>query len=158
MQIKKLNISFHGGISSYSLFLLLYAYILQNCKDDDNNTNYIKENLSMSLFGFYSFYSNLNFEIFSIDVKKKNPFNLLEEVHQNSILLIDPITGLNVAKSTFRIEQIKYVFNNAIMVLNNKFYEKMNNIKRSDNYNILDELFTPYNYNNIFISDDSSLI
>ena len=158
MQIKKLNSSFHGGISSYSLFLLLYAYILQNYKDDDNNINYIKEYLSMSLFGFYSFYSNLDFEIYTIDVKKSNPFHSSEDVHQNSILLIDPITGLNVAKSTFRIEQIKYVFNNAIMVLNNIFYEKMNNIKRNDNYNILDELFTPYNYNNIFISDDSSSI
>ena len=38
---------------------------------------------------------------------------LLDKLHENKILLVDPITGLNVAKSTFRVEQIKYLFNNA---------------------------------------------
>ena len=158
MQVKKLNSSFHGGISSYSLFLLLYAYILQNMKKNGNNIEYIKDNLGFDLFGFFSFYSNLNFEIYAIDVKKDNPIYLLDKPHENSIMLIDPITGLNVAKSTFRIDQIKHVFSNAIMVLNNVFYEKMNNITNDEDYNILNELFNPFNYNNLFILEDSSFL
>jgi DNA polymerase sigma len=158
MQVKKLNSSFHGGISSYSLFLLLYAYILQNKKKTNNNIESINDNLGNELFGFFSFYSNLNFEMYSIDIKKDNPIYLLDKPHENSIMLIDPITGLNVAKSTFRIEQIKYVFNNATMVLNNIFYEKINNITNDEDYNVLNELFNPFNSNNFFIPEDSSIL
>ena len=158
MQIKKLNSSFHGGISSYSLFLLLYAYILQNKNKTNNNFEDINDNLGNDLFGFFSFYSNLNFEMYSIDVKKDNPICLLDKPHENSIMLIDPITGLNVAKSTFRIEQIKYVFSNATMVLNNIFYEKINNITNDEDYNVLNELFNPFNYNNFYIPEDSPIL
>jgi DNA polymerase sigma len=150
MQITRLNSSFHGGISSYSLFLLLYAYYLQFYEKNTNKNNN-KENLGRDLLGFFSFYGNFNFGIYSIDVRNNIPINLLDKRHQNYILLIDPITGLNVAKSTFRIEDIKYVFNNAVMIINNSFFEKMNNI---ENNNILNELFNQFNYNN-FIYNNS---
>ena len=162
MQIKKLNSSFHGGISSYSLFLLLYAY---NLKFEENNENYnyidyFKMYLGKELLGFFSFYSNLDFSIYSIDVKKNNPINMLDKLHGSSILLIDPITGLNVAKSTFHIEQIKYLFNDAAMTINNFCYKNMNNLKNNEDYNILNELFYSinYNYNNMFIPNESSLL
>ena len=165
MQITKLNSSFHGGISSYSLFLLLYAYYIhfygKNLdKDKNNDINILKPNLGKDLLGFFNFYNNFSFGIYSIDVKSNNPINLLNKMHDSCILLIDPITGLNVAKSTFQIEQIKYVFNNAIIIINNAFYEKMNSIDNNeDNKNILHELFTnqinfnKFNYNNIFIQN-----
>lgn len=162
IQIKKLNSSFHGGISSYSLFLLLYAYLIYISKIIDNKVNYkefFRLNLGRELLGFFSFYSNLNFGIYSIDVKNNNPINLLDKLHENHILLVDPITGLNVAKSTFRIEQIKYLFNNAILTINNLYYNKINNIKINEDYNFLHELLSPFNlnYNNVFIPSESSL-
>ena len=116
--------------------------------------------LGKELLGFFSFYSNLDFSICSIDVKKNNPINMLDKLHRSSILLIDPITGLNVAKSTFHIEQIKYLFNNAAMTINNFCYKNMNNLKNNEDYNILNELFYSinYNYNNMFIPNESSLL
>ena len=160
LQIKKLNSSFHGGISSYSLFLLLYAYYLHIYGKNENNINkeYFKTNLGGELLGFFSFYGNLNFGIYSIDVKNANPMNLLDKLHEYSILLVDPITRLNVAKSTFRIEQIKYLFNNAVMTINTFYYKNLNNIKSNEEINILKEIFNSFNYNgNIFIPNESSL-
>ena len=154
--IKKLNSSFHGGISSYSLFLLLYAYILQIFGKCEVNKDYLKLNLGKELLGFFSFYSNINFGLYSIDVKKNSPLNLLDKIHENGILLIDPITGLNVAKSTFRIEQIKYAFNNTLIIMNNLFYKRKNNKEKEENNNILKHLFNRFNsiYNDTFISNE----
>ena len=162
LQIKKLNSSFHGGISSYSLFLLLNAYYLHIYGSNENSINkeYFKANLGGELIGFFSFYSNFNFGLYSIDVKNSNPMKLLDKLHENKILLVDPITGLNVAKSTFRVEQIKYLFNNAVININNFFYKNLNNIKNNEEINILKELFNPFNFNynsNIFNSNESSL-
>ena len=157
MQIKKLNSSFHGGISSYSLFLLLYSLYKQIYgKNDINNVEYLKRQLGRELFSFFSFYGNLDFEINCIDAKNDSPIYSLNNINKNNILLIDPITGLNVAKSTFRIEQIKYSFNNAVMIINNYFYKKMNTLKVNEDYKILNQLFNPiFNYNNIFIPDET---
>ena len=163
MQIKKLNSSFHGGISSYSLFLLLYAYNLQFMEKDEsenNNIDYFRMNLGKEILGFFSFYSNLNFGIYSIDVKKNNPINMLDKLHGSSILLIDPITGLNVAKSTFHIEKIKYLFNNAAMTINNFYYKNLNSFKSNKNFSLLNELFYPINFtfNNAFIPNEPTLL
>ena len=157
MQIAKLNSSFHGGISSYSLFLLLYSLYKQIYgKNDINNVEYLKTQLGRELFNFFSFYGNLDFEMNCIDAKSDSPIYPMNSLHKNNILLVDPITGLNVAKSTFRIEQIKYSFNNAVMILNNFFYKKMNTLKVNEDYKILDQLFNPlFNYNNIFIPGET---
>ena len=52
-----------------------------------------------------------------IDLRHDNPIYLINEFNENKITIIDPITGLNAAKSTFRIEDIKSTFNNAIMAI-----------------------------------------
>ena len=157
MHIAKLNSSFHGGISSYSLFLLLYALYKQIYGNNNlNNAEYLKTQLGRELFNFFSFYSNLDFETNCIDIKNDSPIYSMNSIHKNNILLIDPITGLNVAKSTFKIEQIKYAFNKAIMIINNFFYKKMNTLKVNEDYKILNQLFNPiFNYNNIFIPGET---
>ena len=157
MQIKKLNSSFHGGISSYSLFLLLYSLYKQIYgKNDIGNAEYLKTQLGRELLNFFSFYGILDFENNCIDAKSDSPIYRMNSLHKNNILLVDPITGLNVAKSTFRIEQIKYSFNNAAMIINNFFYKKMNTLKVNEDYKILNQLFNPiFNYNNIFIPGET---
>ena len=137
MKINKLNSSFHGGLSSYSLFLLLYAYI-KSLNISENSVGYY-------LYGFFEFYSNFNFGIYSINAGLNNPFNILNELHESGIMLIDPITKLNVAKSTFKVDQIKSVFMKGMIIIRNIIYQKMvdNKIYNYDNNKNLfvDELF-----------------
>ena len=101
------------------------------------------------LYGFFLFYGNFNFKIHSIDLTKDRPFILLNEIIDSNILLIDPITKLNVAKSTFRIDKIKNAFNNAIMILNENFFNNMNYI-HDEGTNLLEKLLTIYYPNNYF--------
>ena len=59
------------------------------------------------------FYSNFNFYNTVIQPKKDN--NIFENIEDNNLQkynlnIIDPITGLNVAKSTFKIDQIQIAF------------------------------------------------
>ena len=95
------------------------------------------------------FYANFNFKINYIDLKENNPINILNEFSESKITLIDPITGLNAAKSTFKLEQIKYTFNNAIMVINDIFYKK-NYIDKNNENDIITKLLTSNNFTNYF--------
>ena len=147
MQIHELNSSYQGGISSFSLFLLLASYNKQIFYEN----KYFKmiedfENLLGQLFyGFFLFYSNFNFRINCIDLRQDNPIYLINEFNENKITIIDPITGLNAAKSTFRIEDIKSTFNNAIMAINEIFYKSINYIDNNKENNILKKLFSTHN-------------
>ena len=152
MQINKLNSSYQGGISSFSLFLLLASYnkqIFYENKYLAKNKDF--ENLiGQILYGFFMFYANFNFKINSIDLKNEIPINLLNELNENKITIIDPITGLNAAKSTFKIEQIQLAFNNAILVINDIFFRNYNCIddNEDEENNIIIKLFSTNNLNN----------
>ena len=128
--IRKLNKSYQGGISSYSLFLLTLSFV----KCFKNNYDLP---IGSILIDYLSYYSNFDFYSTVIQPNKDdNIFSLIEgnsNFQQSKLNIIDPITGLNVAKSTFKIEQIKEAFaeglNNIISnlyTINNN--EKMNNI------------------------------
>ena len=137
MKINNINSSFHGGLSSYSLFLLVYAYI--------KAMNIQANSIGQSLHGFFEFYSNFNFGIYSINVSLNNPFVVLNELHESGIMLIDPITKLNVAKSTFRVDQIKSVLMKGMIVIRNIIYRNLvdNSISNTNNEKMifLEELF-----------------
>ena len=130
LYIRKLNKSYQGGISSYSLFLLTLSFI----KCFKNNYDLP---IGSILIDYLSYYSNFDFYSTAIQPSKDdNIFSLIEgnsDFQQYKLNIIDPITGLNVAKSTFKIEQIKEAFaeglNNIISnlyTINNN--ENMNNI------------------------------
>jgi DNA polymerase sigma len=142
MKINNINSSFHGGLSSYSLFLLVYGYI--------KSFNISGLSVGNYLYGFLDFYSNFNFGIHSINVSFNNPFVVLNELHEAGIMLIDPITKLNVAKSTFRVDQIKSVLMKGVIIIRNIIYQKMignKNFNYENSKNIfLDELFKNKNY------------
>ena len=140
MKINKLNSSYHGGLSSYSLFLLVYAYF--------KSMNISLNSLGHYLYGIFEFYSNFNFGIYSINVNLNNPYVILNELHECGMMLIDPITKLNVAKSTFKVDQIKSVFTKGVVIIRNIIYKK---IMESNNYNcnnkntFMEELFKSKN-------------
>ena len=146
MKINILNSSFHGGLSSYSLFLLLYAYIKSMFIPNNSIGHY--------LYGFFEFYSNFNFGIYLINPILDCPFMILDELHESGMMLIDPITSLNVAKSTFRIDQIKSVFTKGMIILRNIFLtsngkDYIHNLNDKE-YAFLNELFKSRNKTMIF--------
>ena len=103
---RKLNKSYQGGLSSYSLFLLTLAFI-------KSNKNKYEIPIGSLFIEYLYFYSNFNFYNTVIQPKKDN--NIFENIEDNNLQkynlnIIDPITGLNVAKSTFKIDQIQIAF------------------------------------------------
>ena len=67
-----------------------------------------------------------------------NPFILLSDLHDNGMMILDPFTSLNVAKSSFKVDEIKSAFMKALNIINKGIYCNMDNVESS---NILNELF-----------------
>ena len=126
----KLNKSYHGGISSYSLFLMTLAFI----KSYKNN---YEIPIGSLFFEYLYFYSNFNFYNTVIQPNKDN--NIFENINDNNLQkynlnIIDPITGLNVAKSTFKIEQIQTAFRKGFdNIVSNLYDMDMNNLYDNNN-------------------------
>ena len=121
---RKLNKSYQGGISSYSLFLLTLSFV-----------KYFKNNYDLPigslLIDYLSYYSNLDFYSTVIQPNKDdNIYSLIEgnsNFQQYKLNIIDPITGLNVSKSTFKIEQIKEAFAEGLNNIISNLYTINNN-------------------------------
>ena len=157
MCINRLNSSFHGGLSSYSLFLLVYAFF--------KYANIYLKSLNTSgqyLYSILDFYSNFIFGINSINVNLSNPYVILNELHECGMMIIDPLTKLNVAKSTFRVDQIKSVLTKGVVIIRNIIYKKFfenNNYNVGNGNNIyLEELFKSKNGTIIFEEMNSQII
>ena len=105
----KLNKSYLGGLSSYSLFLMVLAFLKLK--------NYSKDfSIGKQFYDFIEWYSFFNFSEYYINVNELNPFIKINELNKNDkIIIIDPINQSNVAKSSFKLEEIKNAF---IKVLN----------------------------------------
>ena len=140
-RLMKMNKSFHGGLSSYSLYLLIYTFCKTYPKD-------ISFSSSKTLYYFLAFFSVFKFEKFRIDVEKtdnfflnnnyiNNNYNIYEE--SNKINIIDPLTKLNVAKSSFKVEEIQNTFRSAHHLLTTEGfyydYAKLVNKTGYDNNN-----------------------
>ena len=135
---KKLNKSYQGGISSYSLFLMTLAFI----KSYKNNYDIPIGSLFIE---YLYFYSNFNFYNTLIQPSKEN--NIFENIENNlqkcSLNIIDPITELNVAKSTFKIDQVQNAFREGFDNISNNLLEinLMGDNSHQDK-KILDEFFS----------------
>ena len=154
-RIMKMNKSFTGGLSSYSLFLLILAF-LKNCEE--------KMNLGKLFYYFMEKYSFYDFKNYGIDVEGKefyypldniineneiqNPENyddISEYSRTEEIKILDPFTKLNVAKSSFRLDEIKNTFNKALYFLKFESWKFQNEGEENnlvDNFNIIRKLFT----------------
>ena len=112
-KIMKMNKSFHGGLSSYSLYLLIYTF----CKKCPVSIS----SPGKALYSFLGFFSFFQFHKYGIDVRNlgiyvlnnnniSNDSNNEEEIIKKEINIIDPLTKLNVAKSSFKVEEIQNTF------------------------------------------------
>ena len=123
LSLRKLNQSYQGGISSFSLFLLILAFIKYFSK---NNIEYPIGSL---LIEFLRFYSNFDFynSVIRPNENDKNDIYIMDEgnndFYKYKINIVDPITGLNVAKSTFKIEEIKKAFKEGLDIIISNLYK-----------------------------------
>ena len=135
---KKLNKSYQGGISSYSLFLLTLAFV----KYYKNSHNLPLGTLLIEFLNHY-----INFDFYNnviqpnIDDNIYSSFENYHDLNKYSLNIIDPITGLNVSKSTFKIEQIQKAFREGLDIIlgnlgiiNNGIFNNNNNAKILDSF------------------------
>ncbi len=132
---RKLNKSYQGGISSYSLFLLTLAFI-----------KYFKNNYDIPigslLIEYLNHYSNFDFYNSAIQPNKNEEKEIYLLNDKNSIFykykinIIDPITGMNVAKSTFKTEQIKTAFKEGLDIIIGNLYKVNPNDNNNNENNI----------------------
>ena len=113
---KKMNTAFLGGLSSYNLFLLLLSY----AKFLDISQNSEKGNLGYFLFHFLYFFKIFDFKQYIVNINSENniydiisPEKIKEFNFGKSIVIIDPITGVNASKSSYKIDDIQNTFSEA---------------------------------------------
>ena len=134
---RKLNKSYQGGISSYSLFLLTLAFV-----------KYYKNKCEMPIGSLLIEYLNYytNFDFYNTVIQPNKDDNIFSNIEDNlplekyNLNIIDPITGLSVAKSTFKIDEIQKAFREGLEnIISNLYTMNNNNIK--NHKKILDNFF-----------------
>ena len=136
--VKNMNSSFEGGLSSYNLFLLILSFAKYN--------NFSKNkliNLGYFLIQFLEFFGKIfDFKNFTVNVNspyiyEANSFNNYNS--GKSLTILDPLTGFNASKSSYKIFEIQNMFLNAYIFFekekinyDNEIYKKENNDKRKN--------------------------
>ena len=155
-----LNNYYTGGLSSFSIFLLVfsfYKYIIKLFGNDVVNNFYIGQ----FLIQFLDFFSKFNFNQYIININKEIPFIIKEKrniceicekdsnnksknINQNDIanaVILDPFTLNNIACNSFRINEIQQKFDSLkYNLLSNykKLYKIKNTSKKKVNSNNYD--------------------
>ena len=116
--VKNMNSSFEGGLSSYNLFLLILSY----SKYIGLTHSKIK-NLGYYLIQFLEFFGKyLDLKSFTININSPYIYELTSFNNYNSaksLVILDPLTGLNASKSSYKILEIQNLF-----LISFNFFEK----------------------------------
>ena len=118
--IKKMNSSFEGGLSSYNLFLLILSFAKYQSTYNSNSNE--KNNLGYFLIKFLEFFGKIfDFKNYLININ--SPYIYLNNYDTyncgKSLMILDPLTGFNASKSSFKIDEIQKTFLSAY-----NFFEK----------------------------------
>ena len=108
----KMNKVFHGGISSYSLFLLILNVIKSELKGNPN----AQIGNSQLLFLTLKKFSFFNFGYKGIGIDNYDYVLGIDNFEEN-LYIISPLTGKNVAKGRCKGEKLKKAFSNAYYLL-----------------------------------------
>ena len=116
--VKNMNSSFEGGLSSYNLFLLILSYAKYS-----NITQNKIINLGSFLIQFLQFFGKyFDFKSFTVNVNSPYIYEINNFINYNSgksLIILDPLTGLNASKSSYKINEIQNMFLNSY-----NFFEK----------------------------------
>ena len=120
--VKSMNSSFEGGLSSYNLFLLILSFAKYISINFSQSKNKII-NLGYFLLQFLEFFGK-NFDFKNCTVNLNSPY--IYEINSfnnynsgKSLTILDPLTGLNASKSSYKIFEIQNMFLNSY-----NFFEK----------------------------------
>ena len=130
--VKNMNSSFEGGLSSYNLFLLILSYAKYS-----NITQNKIINLGSFLIQFLQFFGKyFDFKSFTVNVNSPYIYEINNFINYNSgksLIILDPLTGLNASKSSYKINEIQNMFLNSY-----NFFEK-------ERINYEEEMYNEYN-------------
>ena len=140
LQLKNMNNSYLGGMSSYCLFLLIYSYTKfyykQNEYKENNEINY--GYLLIGLISFYINYIDFNYTI--VDPCEDIPF-IIDYTLENIPMIIEPISKQNAAKTIYKIF-------NVIECLRDTYEDIFRIIQTNENNNnLIFELLKEYSLN-----------
>ena len=138
LKLTDMNNSYKGGLSSYTLFLIVISFLKNNNKLNGINNNKPKKNSfghafhdTVKFFSKFDFYSNI------IDIENKNGEIFLQRnqeyntpEYENVPIILDPVTRQNAGKSSFRINDVQ----KTIIIINEEL-EKLRKIYDSNNDN-----------------------
>ena len=138
LKLTDMNNSYKGGLSSYTLFLIVISFLKNNNKLNGINNNKHKKNSfghafhdTVKFFSKFDFYSNI------IDIENKNGEIFLQRnqeyntpEYENVPIILDPVTRQNAGKSSFRINDVQ----KTIIIINEEL-EKLRKIYDSNNDN-----------------------
>jgi hypothetical protein len=133
-----LNNSYKGGLSSYTLFLLTNAFSLyytsskrNNNNNNNNNSNTSSSNNSYShfLIEMLKHYASFDFNTHIIDLRNKDTPYIKKPNTLTVPIILDPITNQNAGNSSFLINDVIYLFQQCLTIINDlkSQYDNNNN-------------------------------
>ena len=117
-------------------------------KKKSNEENNKVMNLGKFFYEFLNFFSRFNFKDYIIDIgskliKSECPYNVLDisdDKYKNlgygkSLVIIDPLSGVNASKSSYKIDEISNTFYNAFDYFVNEINEYERGGYKNQKYN-----------------------
>ena len=140
LKISGLNDPYNGGLSSYALILMI-VYFLEYQKKIKKEIN--KEKIGNLFYDFLFFYGG------RLDTNHIDINNINNKINKNPFIYIaDPLNNQNnVAKTSFKYVEIKFVFLIALQILNEPcfchchYYLDDNTCKNREEHNFLNKIF-----------------
>ena len=132
---RQLNEVYYGGISSYSLLLLLVSFLQLHPRTAANESS---ANLGVLLIEFFELYGrNFNYRKTAIRVKDGGSYFPKEEASQDSenalLYISDPINPEeNASASCYGMYQVKQAFDNAYLRLHSNVITRDNPVPRTE--------------------------
>ena len=140
LKISGLNDPYNGGLSSYALILMI-VYFLEYQKKMNKEIN--KEKIGNLFYDFLFFYGG------RLDTNHIDINNINNKINKNPFIFIaDPLNNQNnVAKTSFKYIEIKFIFLIALQILNEPcfchchYYLDDNTCKNREEHNFLNKIF-----------------
>ena len=128
----ELNEYFKGGLSSFAIFILVFAYLKAFCRLGLYNVM----NSGLIFHNLLRFYSAFNNEVFGVQMDYPFYFQLRDDAGLSWLTVIDPITKSNISGGSFNFSKVKELLGELVR----RVYTKYQVYHMKNGVNIIDEL------------------